>query len=687
MKFDFLEPLRRRNATAAILLARKEELAPLAEAWGVKATPEAVAAAYQAALAVGDSGDPVLKAIQVCRGPIRDASADGLTLAVHLLHPGATVVTPLTPEEFFRKYPALDQDIFIRSGVYLAHLIIKVNMRMSKANIDQLIVDNPPPVEPESQRSFDPIGYIGRKLGGLFTSSKHSDATTSVAEGHSQAASDIPTSEAVQQELIEPQQLDQSLDQQETMAQRSFDPIGYIRRQFGLANSSPVSEEHPAASIEPLQVDTIEQPNTDHALDEETETYVRRVWNGLSDWMSRRYDDVDYLWKSATNLGFDLSRIDLDALLAKFMVDDLAEAGLEETDNFKKFNILVAGSTGSGKSTLINAIFGDELAESGMGKPVTPETKAYEIEGIPFRLWDTAGLEMKAYQQTLSAISKQLDDTRQSAKASEHLHLLWLCITESVLKVEDGHIALSDLVAKHGIPAIVVLTRAGSHPTFKDVVRTLIPTATNVVRVRAKDMSFDGMDFKAFGLEELINATRASLPDGVKAAFDAAQQKQFQTKFSNAERLPIKFAGMAGAASAVPIPVASAASIIPIQIKMIFALNATLGIPLSREHCKPLIIAVLSALSLSAVGRMLVISLLDAVPGLNFAAEAINATMATTVTLGLGHAYIEFIKNFYQINKRMPSYEDIAEGFKNYWQQQDARNAEAQAACEAAESC
>ena len=40
-----------------------------------------------------------------------------------------------------------------------------------------------------------------------------------------------------------------------------------------------------------------------------------------------------------------------------------------------RVNILVAGKTGVGKSTLINAVFRGELARTGAGKPVTSTTR------------------------------------------------------------------------------------------------------------------------------------------------------------------------------------------------------------------------------------------------------------------------------------------------------------------------
>ncbi|NET42878.1 GTPase [Okeania sp. SIO2B3] len=54
-----------------------------------------------------------------------------------------------------------------------------------------------------------------------------------------------------------------------------------------------------------------------------------------------------------------------------------------------KCNILITGMTGVGKSTLINAVFKDKLAETGVGEPVTKDIKSYEIPANNFRIYDT----------------------------------------------------------------------------------------------------------------------------------------------------------------------------------------------------------------------------------------------------------------------------------------------------------
>ncbi|WYX20332.1 GTPase [Achromobacter xylosoxidans] len=63
--------------------------------------------------------------------------------------------------------------------------------------------------------------------------------------------------------------------------------------------------------------------------------------------------------------------------------DAIADAISTATRGAGRVNILVAGKTGVGKSTLINAVFRGELAKTGAGKPVTQTTQEFSRPGHP----------------------------------------------------------------------------------------------------------------------------------------------------------------------------------------------------------------------------------------------------------------------------------------------------------------
>ncbi|NLH69727.1 MAG: hypothetical protein GX454_06060, partial [Brooklawnia sp.] len=46
-------------------------------------------------------------------------------------------------------------------------------------------------------------------------------------------------------------------------------------------------------------------------------------------------------------------------------------AGAWAKAELPRYNLAVLGATGVGKSTLINAVFGEDLARTGIGAPVT----------------------------------------------------------------------------------------------------------------------------------------------------------------------------------------------------------------------------------------------------------------------------------------------------------------------------
>lgn len=100
------------------------------------------------------------------------------------------------------------------------------------------------------------------------------------------------------------------------------------------------------------------------------------------------YDLMKYFGGSASG-DFNWENINISQ-----MVEKVLSMYQKEIKEMKHFNIVIAGKTGVGKSTLVNAIFREDVAETGMGSPVSKGIRCYTKEEIPMRLYDTEGLEL-----------------------------------------------------------------------------------------------------------------------------------------------------------------------------------------------------------------------------------------------------------------------------------------------------
>ncbi len=139
--------------------------------------------------------------------------------------------------------------------------------------------------------------------------------------------------------------------------------------------------------------------------------------------------------------------------------DAIADAISTATRGAGRVNILVAGKTGVGKSTLINAVFRGELAKTGAGKPVTQSTQEFTKAGHPLTIIDTRGLEVADYDRSRRELADLIRERSASDDQDRHLHVAWLCIQDSSHRVEDAEIELCGMLADAGIPVVAVLTK------------------------------------------------------------------------------------------------------------------------------------------------------------------------------------------------------------------------------------
>ncbi|HKJ62752.1 MAG TPA: DUF697 domain-containing protein, partial [Hyphomicrobiales bacterium] len=337
-----------------------------------------------------------------------------------------------------------------------------------------------------------------------------------------------------------------------------------------------------------------------------------------------------------------------------------------------RFNIIVAGRTGVGKTTLIGAIFGQEVGNTLMGKPRTRGRIWYPEEpgeGDVLRLCDTEGLEMERYEETLAGLKQEIERANRSNDPFDHIHVAWLCIDEPSLTVQPGEEALTATLARENIPVIIVLTKAGMAPDFREETAKLLPDAQAVIRVRAKPIEMEGQIFAPIGLTELMDATQQAIPRAVEAAWQVAS-RNLEANVKRCETLIRRAAAAAGAAGAAPIPMVDAAGVFGVQVSMIVSLSLNMGVKLRRADLRAMAVTLLGALGLTAGGRFIAGQVAKLIPGIGtIAGAALTGTAAAGLTYGLGQAYLHYLRSFFLKNRRMPEAPEVVSGFRDYWRQ------------------
>lgn len=303
-------------------------------------------------------------------------------------------------------------------------------------------------------------------------------------------------------------------------------------------------------------------------------------------------------------------------------------------------NVLIAGRTGVGKSTLINAVFQGQFASTGQGRPVTDATREINKPGVPLTIFDTRGLEMADFASTLAQLKAFVAERCGDRDARRHVHVAWVCVAEDLRRVEEAESSLVDMLDAY-MPVLSVVTKARSDQGFRAEVQRLLPRAKNVVRVRslAEELD-DGHQLAPMGLVDLVRATADLVPEGQRRAFVAAQKVDLALKRRNSHLIIAGAAASAAGVGAAPIPFADAALLVPIQVGMISGITATYGLALSEGFLGAVLASVIGGTAATLSGRAVVTGLLKLLPGVgSVAGGAIAATTAAALTTALGEGY------------------------------------------------
>jgi predicted GTPase len=144
--------------------------------------------------------------------------------------------------------------------------------------------------------------------------------------------------------------------------------------------------------------------------------------------------------------------------LGRDEVERLTKELSEQRKRVFRANILVIGKTGSGKSSIVNAVFGGAFAQSGVGEPVTKCLRRYAPEGERVVVYDTRGLESGDGAEFESELQTFLSNLRASRDIADHLHVVWYVVDMSAARFHRYEARLCALVLRE-LPLVVVLNK------------------------------------------------------------------------------------------------------------------------------------------------------------------------------------------------------------------------------------
>ncbi|MGH3695010.1 MAG: GTPase [Pseudonocardiaceae bacterium] len=323
----------------------------------------------------------------------------------------------------------------------------------------------------------------------------------------------------------------------------------------------------------------------------------------------------------------------------EFNLESFFREGLSQALRGKaRLNVMLAGRVGVGKSTLVNAIFGEPIAPTGVGASITRNIERYVRPNLPISVYDTPGIEL-GVKTELMARDYLTEIKRQMGDDDTRIHFCLYCVRARDERFEEMESDIVRALAKEVLVALV-LTQCPSPDdaradNFARYVTSLgLPVLDGKCFLTlAEEDNLAGITLPPFGLPDLVSSIYQQLPEAERHTLASYQRVSLELKIAEARRSVNFNTGTAALIAATPIPLVDSIPLSALQISMLGQIATIMGF---RVDPKAVAVAFSTVLGVASVARTTA-SFFKIFPGTG---TTINTTIASTTTKLLGEVFI-----------------------------------------------